>query len=119
MRSSKLKWLKTNENCKGRPHQRCGLQIGALRAKKIARDFLHVLCREKGCAPTRAAFYGFPHACISHSHVSTNIPRKLGGMKSFAPFWLSRRHDERFVEPTRKIFSSYRGWGRGAEERRQ
>lgn len=47
---------------------------------------------------------------FTQSHVSTNIPRKLGGMKSFAPFWLSCRHDERFVEPTRKIFSSYRGW---------
>lgn len=98
----------------------CGLQIGALWAKQKKKRsraiFLRVLCREKGRAFTRVAFYDFPHACISHSHVSTNIPRKLGGMKSFAPFWLSRRHDERFVEPTRKIFSSYRGWGRGGRE---
>lgn len=56
-----------------------------------------------------AALYAFPHACISRGHVSTNIPRKPGGMKSFAPFWPSRRRDERFVELTRKIFPSYRG----------
>jgi len=54
------------------------------------------------------AFYAFPHTCISRGHVSTNIPRKPGGMKSFAPFWPSRRRDERFVELTRKIFPSYR-----------
>jgi len=75
--------------------------------REIARD-LHV-CQKKGCASTAAAFYAFPHACISRGHVSTNIPRKPRGMKSFAPFWPSRRRDERFVELTRKIFPSYRG----------
>lgn len=58
-------------------------------------------------ASTAAAFYAFPHTCISRGYVSTNIPRKPGGMKSFAPFWPSRRRDERFVELTRKIFLSY------------
>lgn len=77
-----------------------------------ARDFQRACAAAKRdsapCVSARVAFYGFPHSCISHGRVSTNIPRKPGGMKSFAPFWLFRRHDERFVEPTWKIFSSYR-----------
>lgn len=106
-REFKLKPLKTNENGKGSRRTQFYEQ---------KRDHARPSCVGKRDTRRRHAhisttFYAFPHACISRGHVSTNIPHKPGGMKSFAPFWPSRRRrrrhcDERFVELTRKIFPS-------------
>lgn len=105
----KLKPLKTNENCKG------SLTLCRLEFYERKRDRE----RPSGCVGEKGTrrhahlrqprFTLFRTRVFHATHVSTNIPRKLGGMKSFAPFWTSRCRDERFVELTRKIFPSYRG----------
>jgi len=95
--------LKINENCK-----ESLTQIGVLQLKERSRAIF--MCVGKRDAHLRQPRFTLFRTRVFHAaHVSTNIPRKPRGMKSFAPFWPSRRRDERFVELTRKIFPSYRG----------